>query len=1002
MSNVVTQSVNVRSDPFGGYSKLPYRPNNGVPTNIRRTPYTHPGAAEGEPGAMPALPVTQTARPGKQSNDTVQYARVMPQTGSIYNRLYDEMTKTSIVFCHKDGITNYAGNSHRLSVLRGIGWLNDEMRKSDMGIDPVDVATHLQFVFQTRPVSGSSAPRSDAQAYTDKNYTNNMAGRDASIGLNTICDMLTDVNKFNQLRSDPTNLESPPKYAAITDFLRCWRLDGVVLTEDIDALKEDRLGSNHLLFNIVVGGMTNVRNVNVSRHNVGTNGVAGGVARVESTLKARSLPQEFDPEPLCGDEFYVALHLNPIQGPAGVKFHFEWRLWSAQRWNTIADRVMIRSGVLTTRPPPGGDEDGSGGALAGPSSKNVVTRASMAADKLLEEQLFTTIVGGYRLGTVVDTHAAVMARQDGLGGFGTPHQRCAAVRMSINIQWHGLLELRQRHGTNCAFANDSDEGRPVVLSSVLSKEGLGCYPIDIGEAYSALGRVFNLANPDKQTRRRVRRIYQNTTSTVRTQLLDAELSMEPYRDSFESKKQVAETLQTQIVENTLRLLTNIDNLGIVKTLLGSPAINAYIQGKIVMNPNEILLIERLMNTDIPTLKSQIDQPLTDWINEVTSFYEFLGELTAQVVDQKTRFRQSNSFYAFFTDVADCRDDADNLPRLQSLLVRANDLLLNSGRSAELDKTLSTGADLLKNLNAIQLQISPLFPLLGKMWSQISASLQQPKDTLALQQADKQALQLLLDPDQVMDQNLKQLMSVFANVFRGREVFAPRPALTDQSSSVDTAKQSTNTSADANAPIVPIVDGFPVSGNATQALDAALNAASQRLAASPSKRATAPPAPPMSSTTTTMVSTEPIAAASALDQLLDANPSTRPTTNQAMPPPPAPSSSRKKRATASDTLEDFVRSTMEDMSSESRRTPVAARGAETVASSNSGSSASSGSSGSSRNNSRRGTPQRQRGTGTSSSNVSSNADDDEFFDDDEGAGVFVPPPSRGNKRIQRPQ
>ena len=199
MSSVVTQSVNVRSDPFGGYGKLPYRPNNGAPPNLRRTPYTHPGAAEGEPGSIGALPTIQTARPGKMSNDTVQYTRSMPQTESKFDRIYDELGKDSVVFCHKDGIPSYAGEAHRLSVLRGMGWLNDEMRKSSMGIDAADVSTHLQFVFKTEGKWVGDYPVDDAEAYTNPNFANNMTGRDSSISLDTLCDMLTDTQKVPEL-----------------------------------------------------------------------------------------------------------------------------------------------------------------------------------------------------------------------------------------------------------------------------------------------------------------------------------------------------------------------------------------------------------------------------------------------------------------------------------------------------------------------------------------------------------------------------------------------------------------------------------------------------------------------------------------------------------------------------------------------------------------------------------------------------------------------------------
>jgi len=950
MSSVITQSVTVRSDPFGGYGKLPYRPNNGVPTNLRGAPYTHPGAAEGEPGQLGALPVTQTARPGKQSNDTVQYARSMPQTGSIHNRLYNELTKDSVVFCHKDGIPNYAGNAKRLSVLRGIGWLNDEMRKQSMGIERDDVAKYMNFVFRT-PKGAVVDPLDllkDADAYTDQNHTNNMTGRDSSIGLDTICKMLTDTDAHPQLLATPSDNSSSPKYEKIADFLRCWRLDGVVLAEDINDLKNDRMGSNHLLFNIVVGGMTNVRNVNISKHSTGTSGVAGYASLTEqqSAIVKQASPQEFDSEPLCGDDFYVALHLNPIRHGKtddSIRYHFEWRLWSAARWNRIADRLMIRSRVLTTPPPPGGDENSTGDTMPGPASKHVITRASMAADRILEEQLFSTIVGGYRLGTVVDTHAAVMARQDGLGGYGMPYQRCAAVRMSIHIQWHGLLELRQRHGTNCAFANNNDKGEPVVLSSVLSKQGLGCYPVDIGEIYCALDAVGDLASP--KTLGKMLKKYDNLKDTSFFKQMQKRIWIAKAQEklklttTFNQNVQQALAMQAEILQLSARSVDQLEYAKVLQDLFKEETFQEdFKRVNPTLSTEQSDILDGLILVDIDAFKEGLINETNAWIESNKPNIEVVNNLLQQVNDQRSRFRASTSFYAFFNDVSDCRDDADNLPRLQDMLVEANATLK---KSKIIPKILSSGTALLSDFTARYGNVMNTIFLAANLVSYM-AKMTRLSD----------GIPVLKLPSYT--NNYRKFLSMFLDKMSG-----------SSGSSIPTRALQNNSD-----PIVEDVPVADVDSNAAQALDAALDAAARARAA------------PVAAST----AIAPVAASSTaaeLDQLLQANPNvstSMPPPMQPMPPPP----SRKKRSTASDTLEDFVRSTMEDM--------------------NPSSSGSSGSSGSSRSNSRRGTPQRQRnpiGSGGSSSNVSSNVDDDEFVDDDDGAGVLVPPPSRTNKRVQRP-
>lgn len=471
----------------------------------------------GAVGAV-AVPNIRSARPGRRTNATIQVARTMQTLVSNNDPTYNELVAQSVVFvCKKTEMARPSRANAQVVHMRGVGWMNMQLARHP--VDRKD-ALGLNFIFRTFVVDKLDEYKNDRflpnRLEEDQSNPTGMSMRaytpldsDPSFDLSFIRDQL--LNKtFGDIEGNAISLEqsryvdlehtprvgNPAKYDALARLLYEWRVDGVVINDQVKEIKSGSIVDSHTTFNVAVRGPCNVRNANVSSYNAGQTAIAGDAPAITKVMK--DVPQEFDPHPQCGDAYLLCLHLVPDS--AADKMRFEYRYWSARRLEEIAKRFLTRSGA---------SRDPLGPFPAYPHGMNAIpgevaqddgkrfNRSALSALHILEEQLFATIVGAWRIGRVIDTHAAVDQDEERVPFMvGGQQVRVAVSRVNVDIKWMGLLHLRQVYGTNAmeptlygAVSGQSYPGGSVVLGVEYDARGLRCLPIDIGEVYATLSRV---------------------------------------------------------------------------------------------------------------------------------------------------------------------------------------------------------------------------------------------------------------------------------------------------------------------------------------------------------------------------------------------------------------------------------------------------------------------------------------------------------------------------------
>jgi hypothetical protein len=486
------------SDPFNGLSQAPYQPSSQpLKAASLGAPPAPPGLSTTSPfqALISAAASPETARPGKESNATVQYGRIMAMDEGLspHDPMYEELSANTVVFAGGDPQDGMWQHQNTLVNVRGLRWINQKLAGEKIELPD---AMNLDLCFRddvqnAQKYSGRFAGGNDTNPTYGLDISQgtgrtNRSDGDVAARRNTrsIADALVDTDTKNRL-ANPAYVN---RYDSLVGILSRWRLDGVVINSDTQFLESNRQGKNDLLFNIAVAGNAQVRNVNTTVFMGGTTGVAGG-----TPYASRALPQEFDPLPNPGDEFYVALHLVPRGSGASRWMVLEYRLWSTRRWANIAARFAARAGTKANQMLSRQAKLTAGATPREHEPGRPPTRSTMRADELLEAQLFATIVGAWRVGSVTDSRAVAVTTSDPYYSLAGGGKRCAAVRALIGIRWEGLVALRQRHGTNCLVGDSTFSGTSVIIKT-LDPTRLECYPIDIGEVYATTGQFTEYAD----------------------------------------------------------------------------------------------------------------------------------------------------------------------------------------------------------------------------------------------------------------------------------------------------------------------------------------------------------------------------------------------------------------------------------------------------------------------------------------------------------------------------
>ena len=192
------------------------------------------------------------------------------------------------------------------------------------------------------------------------------------------------------------------------DALDEWRFDGALIISEIQEQQRGELGSNHMLFNVGIRGPYLIRN-----------GSTNCTMRGYSSEAATTV---FDLSPAVRDDLFVCLHFVQVDA---TNSKFEYRLWSSRRFWRATDQIRD----------PGKSKKRGREWPDVPSTPEI---AGMASD----QETIKTIMGAWRVGSIVDAKASVTPNE-----YGGPNERSVQLEVSVDGRWLGLTELIDRYDT---------------------------------------------------------------------------------------------------------------------------------------------------------------------------------------------------------------------------------------------------------------------------------------------------------------------------------------------------------------------------------------------------------------------------------------------------------------------------------------------------------------------------------------------------------------------------
>lgn len=245
---------------------------------------------------------------------------------------------------------------------------------------------------------------------------------------------------------DSIQLYGEEVVSKIGHFLDSWNVCGVVIDGEANlAVDEDRLEGSRCQINVAVEGLAQVR----SRTSYFVSATPERVVQEERVEGIQKLAQDFGEKLVAGDEIFVALHLLPVRKNNQLRFKYMYQCWSS--------RQLIDAAYQTVAAFKNSDADGTPSGVLNDTIRDSLQHADLPSEppqatksKEPERMLISTIVGAWRIGSVIDTKAAVQKRD---GGQADPFKR-HAIQVAVDTKWMGLYELQTKYGWKSMLPGD--------------------------------------------------------------------------------------------------------------------------------------------------------------------------------------------------------------------------------------------------------------------------------------------------------------------------------------------------------------------------------------------------------------------------------------------------------------------------------------------------------------------------------------------------------------------
>ena len=350
MSATPGSTASVNNDPYGGQSKAIFRPTNGQPGGVSNaTPSIQESRPTSNPSAQISVPEPNGNEQHRRTNATIQYARYCQVDDDMRRDIYDDMQPHSVVFVAKDQIDQQSRGPTKLSHVRGVKWINTQMRDTfDLMPASALQLLNIDFIGQACPAMPGELPvysqgfqpscedklawESYYKAWFDDHAFRESVDKTGNIKKERLALLKFVRHVFRHAIGENTSYgtedvtynddrfrkDAMRAFDLLREFLMRWRFEGVLLTSDVNNVRDDphgNLSGDTMEFNVAIRGPARVRNSPGKASDTLANAYPSMTATNIDPAFYTTHPNEFghifDSRPCVRDSLFVTLVAVP-------------------------------------------------------------------------------------------------------------------------------------------------------------------------------------------------------------------------------------------------------------------------------------------------------------------------------------------------------------------------------------------------------------------------------------------------------------------------------------------------------------------------------------------------------------------------------------------------------------------------------------------------------------------------------------------------------------------
>ena len=508
----------ITTDPYNGMGHWNITPTEGNPTKVS-SGQPNNGLSQSPQDAAIQIPASgfDSSTSGRRSNALAQIPRVVPNSGDLSHPMYDTLLPYCVCFTSSgSGLTQNSGYERTMQIA-SVESLNEALKEhpfalslpltQDELLGDMSPSVEANSIFSGPEINyrdGQGRLRKEPTGFYDPNtnsvhMTPNMYGYDlGALPREDDCNPHVRGPVFDRwiddvrIQKDSLFSKTPSDHQRLIEgrisalkILQEWTFDGVLQASELLVARRGQQGKTNLLFNVGVRGPSQLRNGWDMESQDYPQLLGSNHKRFNFKL------HQFDPTPCLRDDFYVCLcivfdenkTLKPfrdgVPGKVVRAYRFQYQCWSGRR---IRNAYGLQKGLYS--------RTGQLLVPTGPANQYVNDNTTGESDMDKSDiRLVHTIVGAWRVGSVLDTKSATSNSQYGkLSADQSPQ-----VLLSVDGRWISMAEIAARLGILSTSENlwgrDIEQWSERPRSTLLVRRALYSTKSRIGTLFIRLATI---------------------------------------------------------------------------------------------------------------------------------------------------------------------------------------------------------------------------------------------------------------------------------------------------------------------------------------------------------------------------------------------------------------------------------------------------------------------------------------------------------------------------------